>query len=259
MPTLNLPTEDRRIESYSTAAPRDFVRSGRPFSRVAYAAAHVVADPLAACDPWLEPAIDWDRTIALDAARDVPGALIACGAGTDHLPVGNGVTVDDVIRAYEHQSEAIERLGGRIILMASRALAACAAGPDDYFRVYDRILSGMTSPVIIHWLGDMFDPALAGYWGHRDIPSAMETCLDILHAHADKIDGIKISLLDKEQEIKMRRRLPRGCRMYSGDDFSYPELIAGDKQGHTGNLRCHRPRGRGRSGQPAAQRAEHLP
>ena len=131
------------------------------------------------------------------------------------------------------QCEAIEALGGRIILMASRALAACARGPEDYIRVYERILSGVANPVILHWLGDMFDPALEGYWGHTSIPDAMATCLQVITANAAKVDGIKISLLDKAREIQMRRRLPRGVRMYTGDDFNYAELIAGDDEGYS--------------------------
>jgi hypothetical protein len=273
MATLHLPTADHRLEKYTTAPPRAFPPPAPPYPRIALAATHVVADPLAEADPWLQPAIDWDRTIAyrrylwslglgvaeamdtaqrgmgldwptslelirrsLDAAREVPGAVIACGAGTDHLEPGAGVSVDDVIRAYEEQCEAVEALGGRIILMASRALAACAQSPDDYARVYDRILRQVRQPVIIHWLGEMFDPALAGYWGHADTETAMETCLAVLHDNAAKIDGIKISLLDKEREIVMRRRLPRGVRMYTGDDFNYAELIAGDERGHSDAL-----------------------
>jgi hypothetical protein len=166
----------------------------------------------------------------------VPGALIASGVGTDHLTVQPGLTIDTVIRAYEEQAEAVEALGGRIILMASRALAACAKSPDDYARVYDRVLSGISRPVILHWLGDMFDPALAGYWGGATFEDAMETCLGVIGANAAKVDGIKISLLDKDKEIVMRRRLPPGVRMYTGDDFNYPELIEGDAQGHSDAL-----------------------
>ena len=234
---------------------------------------HVTADPLADNDPWLDAAIDWDKTIAfrnyiwdlglgvaeamdtaqrgmgidwptalelirrsLDAAKDRPGALIASGAGTDHLAADAGVTVDDVIRAYEEQVEAIEALGGRIILMASRALVRAARGPDDYLRVYDRILSQTREPVIIHWLGEMFDPALEGYWGSRDHNAAMDTALAAISANAAKVDGIKISLLSKEKEIAMRRRLPAGVRMYTGDDFNYAELIAGDEHGYSDAL-----------------------
>jgi hypothetical protein len=225
----------------------------------------VVADPLAAVDPWLNCAVDWDATIAyrrhlwslglgvaeamdtaqrgmgldwptslelirrsLEAAKDVPGALVASGCGTDHLVLENVKTVDEVIAGYEEQMEAIEKLGGKLIVMASRALARVAKSPAGYERVYDRILSQARQPVVLHWLGDMFDPALAGYWGSSDVEKAMDTALGIINAHPDKVDGIKISLLDKDKEIAMRRRLPPGVRMYTGDDFNYAELIAGD-------------------------------
>jgi hypothetical protein len=273
MARISLPTADRRIEVYATAAPLAFPTAKPPFSRIAYSAAHVVSDPLADADPWITPALDWDGTIAyrrylwslgmgvaeamdtaqrgmgldwpaslelirrsLDAARDMPGAVIASGVGTDHLLPQPGQTVDGIIRAYEDQAEAVEALGGRIILMASRALAACAKSPDDYARVYDRVLSGISQPVILHWLGDMFDPALAGYWGGVTFEDAMETCLGIIQANAAKVDGIKISLLDKDKEIVMRRRLPASVRMYTGDDFNYPELIEGDGHGHSDAL-----------------------
>jgi hypothetical protein len=173
---------------------------------------------------------------ALVAAKERPGALIACGAGTDHLAPGPEVSIDDVIGAYEMQIEAVEKLGGRIILMASRALAQAARGPADYERVYDRILSQVREPVIIHWLGEMFDPALADYWGDEDHGKAMQTCLDVVAGHADKVDGVKISLLSKEKEIAMRRRLAQGVRMYTGDDFNYAELIDGDGQGYSDAL-----------------------
>jgi hypothetical protein len=272
MPSIRLPTPDG-LQDFALSAPRDFPRATPPFPRVALAAAHVVADPLAEQDPWLEAKLDWDRTIAfrkhlwslglgvaeamdtaqrgmgldwaaaqqlirlsLDAAKDVPGAVLASGAGTDHLAPGPDVTVDDVIRAYEEQCAAVEGMGGRIILMASRALAKAARGPDDYVRVYDRILSQAREPVIIHWLGEMFDPALEGYWGHADHMAAMEVALEVIAAHADKVDGVKISLLDDRKEIAMRRRLPKGVRMYTGDDFNYAELIAGDEQGHSDAL-----------------------
>jgi len=224
-------------------------------------------------DPWLDTAIDWERTVAfrrhlwslglgvaeamdtaqrgmgmnwpnslelirksLDAAKDFPGALIGCGAGTDQLDARDGVTIDDVIRAYEEQCAAIEKLDGRIVLMASRALVKAARRPNDYAKVYGRILDQVKAPVIIHWLGEMFDPALAGYWGANDHTAAMETCLAIIHQHAAKIDGVKISLLSKEKEIAMRRRLPAGVRMYTGDDFNYAELIAGDEEGYSDAL-----------------------
>ncbi len=275
MPELALPNPDRSITTYRlTGTPIPFVRhAATDFPRIAYAAAHVVADPLASNDPWLTPAIDWDTTLkfrhrlwdlglgvaeAMDTAQRGMGltwadaqelirraqveartrsdSLIAYGAGTDHLAPGPDVTIDDVIRAYEEQLGFVEAQGGRIILMASRALVAAARSPDDYARVYGRILSQVQRPVILHWLGEMFDPALAGYWGQPSHEAAMDVCLDVIAAHADKVDGIKISLLSKEKEIAMRRRLPASVRMYTGDDFNYAELIAGDEQGHSDAL-----------------------
>lgn len=272
MPSIILP-ENGALVAFELSAARRFAVASPPFPRVAYAAAHVVADPHAEHDPWLDTRIDWDRTIAfrrylwslglgvaeamdtaqrgsgldwdsarrliglsLEAMRDVPGAVMASGAGTDHLAPGPQVTVDDVIGAYEEQCEAIEAMGGRVILMASRALAMAARGPDDYQRVYGRILAQVRQPVIIHWLGEQFDPALAGYWGGGDVGSAMTAALDVIAANADKVDGIKISLLDDAREIEMRRRLPGGVRMYSGDDFNFAELIAGDEHGHSDAL-----------------------
>ena len=274
MASIDLPLEGRLVRYELSGQPVPFrKRDAATFTRVAFAAAHVVADPLADNDPWLTPAIDWERTLAfrhrlwdlglgvaeamdtaqrgmglgwhearelirrsLAEARGRSGALIACGAGTDHLAPGPSVSIDDILRAYESQIETVEAEGGRIILMASRALAAAAKGPDDYIRVYDRILSQVSQPVIIHWLGEMFDPALEGYWGNADHSEAMKTCLEVIDAHAEKVDGIKISLLSKEKEIAMRRRLPKGVRMYTGDDFNYAELIAGDDQGHSDAL-----------------------
>ena len=275
MPTLRLPLANGELRAFTTRVPCNWLvpPSGEVANRVAYSAVHVVADPLATVDPWLKPAIDWDRTLdyrrylwslglgvaeamdtaqrgmgldwptslelidrSLALARATPGALIACGAGTDHLAPTPGTTIDDVIAAYEMQCEAIESRGGRLILMASRALAACAKSTADYARVYGRVLSQVRAPVILHWLGDMFDPALAGYWGHGDVDHAMDVCLEIIVAHAAKIDGIKISLLDKDKEIAMRRRLPKGVRMYTGDDFNFAQLIAGDDRGHSDAL-----------------------
>jgi hypothetical protein len=272
---LNLPNVDRSVSTYQiTNAPVEIAkRDAFGFNRIAYAATHVVADPLADSDPWLAPAIDWDTTMAfrhhlwdlgfgvaeamdtaqrgmglgwpearelieraLKEAASRPGARIACGAGTDHLGPGPDIALDRIIAAYEEQIEAIEAQGGRVIMMASRALAASAKSPDDYRRVYQRILAGVREPVIIHWLGEMFDPALEGYWGQSDHMAAMEVALDVIAAHAAKVDGVKISLLSKEKEIAMRRRLPAGVRMYTGDDFNYAELIAGDEQGHSDAL-----------------------
>jgi hypothetical protein len=159
--------------------------------------------------------------------------LVFSGSGTDQLDPAQARNLDDVIRAYEEQIEAIEAVGGRIVLMASRALARVARSPDDYEKVYSRVLQGVREPVIIHWLGDMFDPALAGYWGAPDLDAAMTTAVEIINDHASKVDGVKISLLDKDKEIAMRRRLSQGVLMYTGDDFNYAELIAGDAKGYS--------------------------
>lgn len=184
--------------------------------------------------------LDWPLAQALIrrsiAEAKAAQGVVACGAGTDHLPPSPDRTLDEVIAAYESQVGFVEGLGGRVILMASRALAACARGPDDYLRVYDRILSQVSRPVILHWLGDMFDPQLTGYWGSRDTDQAIETCLMIVQMHTSKVDGIKISLLDADREIAMRRRLPAGVRMYTGDDFNYPTLILGDEFGYSDAL-----------------------
>jgi hypothetical protein len=173
------------------------------------------------------------RSVA--AARPRNG-LVFSGAGTDQLAPDDAKSLDDVIRAYEEQVSAIEAVGGRIILMASRALAKVGRSGDDYAKVYGRILTQVKEPVVIHWLGDMFDPALAGYWGTRDLDAAMDVAVGIINAHAAKVDGVKISLLDKDKEIRMRRRLAKGVRMYTGDDFNYAELIAGDEQGYSDAL-----------------------
>jgi Protein of unknown function (DUF993) len=272
--SIRLPEAGGGVVDYRLSEPKRFTApAGLPFNRVALAAAHVVADPMADVDPWLTPALDWERTIAfrehlwslglgvaeamdtaqrgmgLDwpmalelikrsvaAARGRKGAVVFSGAGTDHLDPAEARSLDDVMRAYEQQIEAIEAVGGRIILMASRALVQVARSSDDYARVYGRLLAQVKEPVIIHWLGDMFDPALAGYWGSRNLDEAMATAVDILNASAAKVDGVKISLLDKDKEIVMRRRLARGVRMYTGDDFNYAELIAGDAQGYSDAL-----------------------
>ena len=243
-------------------------KARHPFNRIAYSAAHVVADARSGQDPWLSAALDWDATLAyrhhlwslglgvaeamdtaqrgmgmdwptscelirrtLAEARGVPGALVASGCGTDHLDLEEVRTLDQVIRAYDEQIEAIEAMNGRLIVMASRALVKVARGPGDYEKVYDHILSQVREPVILHWLGDMFDPQLAGYWGHTDLDNAARVALDVMRSHTNKVDGIKISLLDKNREISLRRQLPAGVRMYTGDDFNYAELIAGDGQG----------------------------
>jgi hypothetical protein len=184
--------------------------------------------------------LDWPSALELikrsTAAAKIRGALVASGAGTDHLPVGETLTLQDVTDAYLEQCEAIEAVDGRIILMASRALAAIARHAEDYAAVYGSVLSQVRQPVILHWLGPMFDPALDGYWGSSTIPAATENCLRIIRAHKEKIDGIKISLLDAELEVNMRRQLPPGVRMYTGDDFSYDRLILGDGHGYSDAL-----------------------
>jgi Protein of unknown function (DUF993) len=267
--SLKLPAAGGSLETYRLAESRAFpARLAGTLNRVAFSAAHVVSNPLADVDPWLTPAIDWDRTIAfrqhiwdlglgvaeamdtaqrgmgldwptsleliersVQAARARGNALVFSGAGTDHLASEDAKGLDDVIGAYEHQIAAVERVGGRIILMASRALARIGRSGDDYIKVYDRVLSQVAEPVIIHWLGDMFDPALAGYWGTSNLDSAMDVALGVINAHAAKVDGVKISLLDKQREIDMRRRLDSRVKMYTGDDFNYAELIAGDEHG----------------------------
>jgi hypothetical protein len=276
---INLPTGSGKLETFVLSEPRAYPdRASAAFNRVAFSAAHVVADARAANDPWLDCSVDWDRTIAyreylwdlgmgvaeaMDTAQRGMGldwstslelitravkagkawearngrpALIASGCGTDHLDPASVRSVDEIIRGYEEQMAAIEKAGGRLIVMASRALARVAKSPADYEKVYDRVLSQAKEPVIIHWLGEMFDPALAGYWGAADHMAAMDTAVGIINAHAAKVDGVKISLLDKDKEIAMRRRLARSVRMYTGDDFNYAELIAGDDKGHSDAL-----------------------
>jgi hypothetical protein len=277
MPHLDLPQPDGSTRSYTLGAPRFADAPRTPFkSRIAFAAAHVVANSRAnhtqagtSGAPTDLNQIDWDATMAYrrhlwsygfaiaeamdtsqrgmgldwNAARELirrsiaeartQNAVVFSGAGTDHIQPNASRTLDEIISAYEQQIGEIESHCGRIILMASRALAACAKSADDYARVYERVLSQVRQPVIIHWLGEMFDPQLAGYWGSRDVQTAMRTALDIIRAHASKVDGIKISLLNAQYEIDMRRQLPAGVRMYTGDDFNYPELILGDAQGYS--------------------------
>jgi len=271
---VKLPRKTGGREEFRLSAPRDFGTAGRSaINRIALAAAHVVADPLATGNPWLDAAVDWEATIAyrrylwslglgvaeamdtaqrgmgldwknsielirlsIEASKDIDGAVLFSGAGTDQLPPSAEVSLNDVIAAYEEQIEAIENLGGRIVLMASRALAACARSPDDYQKVYSRVLSQAKRPVIIHWLGEMFDPHLAGYWGEMDHGRAMDVALAVIEANRAKVDGIKISLLDRQKEIDMRKRLSAHVRMYTGDDFNYAELIEGDGERHSDAL-----------------------
>lgn len=250
------------------ATPLDLAPGAAPpTSRTVFSAAHVVADPYADISPDDPAAVDWDATLAfrrhlwahglgvaeaMDTAQrgmglDWAGAAelirrsaaearavggrIACGVGTDQLPDGGTAELPEVIAAYEEQLALAEANGVQPILMASRALARAANGPDDYLATYAHLLRQASEPVILHWLGPMFDPALEGYWGSSDLDLATDTFLKVIAEHPDKVDGIKISLLDAAREIDVRRRLPGGVRCYTGDDFNYPELIAGDERG----------------------------
>ncbi|MFG1805996.1 dihydrodipicolinate synthase family protein [Streptomyces sp. NPDC049040] len=264
--TIRLPDASGVLRGYAPRSQPVALPTDLPLrSRVVYSAAHVVADPLrAAAD---EPAaVDWDATLAfrrhlwahglgvaeaMDTAQrgmglDWPvaaelirrssaearaaGGRIACGVGTDQL-TGPAATLAEVTAAYEEQLAVVEEAGSQAVLMASRALAAIAKGPEDYLEVYGHLLRQSSDRVILHWLGPMFDPALAGYWGSADLDAATGTFLDVIAAHPDKVDGVKISLLDARREVELRRRLPEGVRCYTGDDFNYPELIAGDAEG----------------------------
>ncbi|AGB44375.1 Protein of unknown function (DUF993) [Mesorhizobium australicum WSM2073] len=267
---IALPGEGGRSTPYALVGQPVQPVTGARFSRIAYAAAHVVADPLGMTDPWSRPVVDWDRTMAfrhhlwrlgfriaeamdtsqrgmgfdwtnaqelirrsIAEARTAAGADLASGAGTDHLAPSKARTVDDVVAAYEEQFAFIEGQGGKAIMMASRALAAVAKGPDDYALVYDRILGQASGKVILHWLGDMFDPTLKGYWGSDDFETTLDTVIAIMERNAGKVEGIKISLLDAGKEVALRNRLPDGVMMFTGDDFNYPELIAGDGKRHS--------------------------
>lgn len=274
MPTLTLPRLDGTLAPHTLGPASRFALSGPPITaRVVYAAAHVVLDPIASNDPWDAPVVDWEATMAfrhrlwglglkiaeamdtaqrgmgldwsgakelirrsLAEARAVPGADLACGAGTDQLAPADVHGLDAVMAAYETQLDHIEAHGGRAILMASRALCRAARGAEDYLWVYDRLITGARDAVILHWLGDMFDPGLAGYWGSHDVPTQMRTVLDLIERHADKIDGIKISLLDQAHEETLRARLPDGVKMYTGDDFNFSATIEGDGARHSHGL-----------------------
>jgi hypothetical protein len=271
--TVTLPRKPGRSETHRLGAPSPFPASASgPYCRQVLAAAHVVADP-AAPQPWLTAAIDWEATLAfrhhlwglgfkvaeaMDTAQrgqgldwptarqlierscaavaGSPADALACGAGTDQLAPSEAVSLAQVIAAYEEQIEFIEAKGAQPIIMASRALCRIARSADDYLSVYDRLLSQTRHKVILHWLGDMFDPALRGYWGSTDQEQAMQTCLALISAHHARIEGVKISLLDPAQEIRMRRHLPAGVIMYTGDDFNFATMMAGDADGHSHGL-----------------------
>ena len=268
---LTLPFADGSVKPYhliGTPTPRP--ASPPKFNRIAYAAAHVVSDPLRDSNPWNAPAIDWDATMAfrhhlwslgfqiaeamdtsqrgmglnwagaqelirrsLAESKTVAGADLASGAGTDHLDPSEAKSLDDVIKAYETQAEFIEKNGGRFILMASRALARIARSPEDYAKVYGHILTHARDKVVLHWLGDMFDPQLKGYWGSDKFEDALDTVIGIIEANRDKVEGIKISLLEERYEIALRNRLPDGVLCFTGDDFNYAPLIEGDGNKHS--------------------------
>ncbi|MGV9255691.1 dihydrodipicolinate synthase family protein [Streptomyces sp. NPDC003697] len=263
--TIHLPDGTGRLRPYEPRTEPLAITPGTPLtSRAVFSAAHVVADPFADAGPDTPAAVDWDATLAfrrhlwslglgvaeaMDTAQrgmgldwagaaelirrsaaeaKAVGGRIACGVGTDQI---TGGSLADIRAAYEEQLAVVEESGAQAILMASRALAATARGPEDYLEVYGHLLRQAAEPVILHWLGPMFDPALRGYWGSDDLDRATATFLEVVAAHPDGVDGVKISLLDAQREIDLRRRLPRGVRCYTGDDFHYPELIAGDEQG----------------------------
>ncbi|MGW1989162.1 dihydrodipicolinate synthase family protein [Embleya sp. NPDC001921] len=264
---LLLPTSAGTLEPYEPIGNYLGAAPGGPAfrDRTAYAAAHVVADPLADNTPGRPAALDWDATLAFrhhlwshgfavadamdTAQRNMgldwpataelirrsaaeaatvgdPYALLACGAGTDHA--GTRLSIDQVVEAYTEQVATVEESGAKVVLMASRQLAAAARGAQDYRRVYDTLLRQVRRPVVLHWLGEVFDPALAGYWGSGDVHAATEVFLELVREHADRVDGVKVSLLDRDHEIRLRAELPSGVRLYTGDDFHYPELIRGD-------------------------------
>jgi hypothetical protein len=270
---LSLPTADHRLEPYRlTGTPLIPRAPAVPLTRTAFAAAHVVSDPLRERNPWdTRPAVDWEATIgvrqnlwdqglhlaeamdtaqrgmgvdwatALDLIRRTMRAAqahplkprVACGCGTDQKTQADLATPDAIAAAYLEQAEAIEAAGGQLILMATRALPAIGATPDQYRAVYRRLIDGAKEPVILHWLGEMFDPALVGYWGTTDVSSASDVVLALIAENPGKVDGIKISLLDEAHEVAFRARLPAGVRLYTGDDFNYAPLIAGDGHRHS--------------------------
>ena len=267
--TVTIPLENGSLDRLELGEPGNFERPAEPLtSRRPFAAAHVVADPLAENTPASGAHVDWEATLAfrrhlwswglpvaeamdtaqrgmglgwpatkelitrsLAEARE-EGGEIACGANTDQLEDGPA-TETRIVDAYNEQIDLIQGNGGQPVVMASRHLAALARGPEDYQSAYARVLGHVSDKAIVHWLGDMFDPALAGYWGSPDLDEASDSFIDIITENAAKVDGVKISLLDKEREIDLRRRLPDGVRMYTGDDFDYPTTIKGDGERHS--------------------------
>lgn len=239
-------------EAPPTPSPRRFI-----------AAAHIVADPFSPGDPSTTNSIDWDATLrfrrhldslglsiaeAMDTAqrgmglvwpqaldlvkntlKEIEGKRVYSGCGTDDLRIDRPRDLEDVVRQYLAQAYELQKVGSRIILMCSRDLCRLARSAKDYVDVYGRVLAECDEPVVLHWLGPMFDPELSGYWGAHEFEAAASTVLEIIEGNPNKVDGIKVSLLDKDKEINLRRRLPHGVVMYTGDDFNYPDLIAGDE------------------------------
>jgi len=270
---LRLPGPDGTLVDYVPTQRFLYGDGGKPpRSRIPYAAVHVVADPLADTTPVSPAAVDWETTLAFrrhiwsyglgvaeamdtaqrgmgldwDASRELIrlsvaearacGGRIVCGAQTDQLVPGSARSLDDVEAAYAEQCEFVERWGGQVVLMASRELARIARGPEDYLRVYQRVLGQLREPALIHWLGEVFDPQLRGYWGHVDLDVAMEVCLEVVRSNVASVEGVKCSLLDQRREIEMRSRLPETVHMYTGDDFDYPTTIRGDGRRHSDAL-----------------------
>lgn len=271
--TIRLPQRDRTLRTYAPASRARYPTSApAPRTRVPLAAVHVVADPLADTTPAGPAALDWEDTLAFrrylwglglgvaeamdtaqrgmgldwEASRELirrtvaearaSGGRAVCGAQTDQLPPGSARSLRDVEAAYEEQCAHVEGVGGQVVLMASRELCRIARGPDDYLQVYGRVLSQLQRPAIVHWLGEVFDPQLRGYWGHEDLDAASEVVLQLLAGHRERVEGIKLSLLDQRREVELRSRLPAGMRMFTGDDFDYPTTIAGDGTHHSDAL-----------------------
>jgi hypothetical protein len=252
------------LTRWELAAAPAFRRPSRPLrSRVAYAAAHVVPRVAGENVPGAPADIDWDATLAfrhhlwswglgvadamdtaqrnmgLDTkatrelisrsaaeARAAGGALVV-GVNTDHVD-DEVISLPAVIDAYVEQLHFAEDQGAGTVLMASRHLARAASSPADYAHVYREVLARAGAPVILHWLGEAFDPQLAGYFGSRDVPACIDTVVAIMTESADRIRGIKMSLLDAGHEVTLRSRLPQGTTMFTGDDYNYVDLIAGD-------------------------------
>jgi uncharacterized protein DUF993 len=271
--SVRLPRAGGEVYDYTPSGRFLYAEGGAPpRSRLPYAAVHVVADPFADVSPASPAVIDWERTLAFrrhiwkyglgvaeamdtaqrgmgldwEASKELirrsvaeakaVGGRIVCGAQTDHLAPGSARDLRDIEAAYEEQCEYVEKVGGQVVVMASRELARIARGPDDYARVYGRVLAQLKQPALIHWLGQAFDPALRGYWGNADLDAAMDSCLAIITANKEKVEGLKLSLLDQKREISMRALLPEGVRMLTGDDFDYPTTIGGDGTHHSDAL-----------------------